>query len=115
MNMKLKKFIMKTLIRAFLFICLLASFAVACQKNSSSANANKSTLTLSKQSVKQGEPLIVTANETSTNFIKWSVSPSASKWISSPTSTTTDILFYSPGTYLISAGYFLDSTAPAHC
>ncbi len=104
---------MKTLFRVLLFICLFAVIAVACQKNSSPANGNKSTLTLSKQSVKQGEPLVVTANETGANFIKWSVTPSASTWISAPTNATTNFLFYSQGTYLISANYFLDSTASA--
>ena len=103
---------MKNLIGVFLLISLSGTLIIACQKNTSATSSNKSTLTLSKQSVKKGEPLLVTANVTGNPYIKWSVSPSANTWISSPASTTTtNILFYSPGNYLVTANYFVDSVS----
>jgi hypothetical protein len=67
-------------------------------------------VTLSSQSVKMAEPLTAATNTTSSNsFIKWSVKPSTNTWISSDTSSSPTILFYSLGTYIITANYFTDS------
>jgi len=93
-------------------LCLMAAFVIACKKNESSSS-NKSSLTLSKASVKMGEPLIVSSSATGSNLVtKWSVSPSVNTWVSSANNKTV-ILFSSPGTYTVTASYFSDSTTPA--
>jgi hypothetical protein len=102
---------MKTIARNFLLISLFAASIPACKKNSSSSTASTSTLTLSKTSVKMGEPLIVQTSQTGSNLVtKWSVSPSVNSWISS-TNLISVILFSSPGTYQITANYYTDSSA----
>jgi hypothetical protein len=108
-----KTIIMKIIIKAFFSFCLLAAFVVACKKdNSASTTTNKSTLTLSKSSVKMGEPLVVATNETGSNlFTKWSVTPAVNTWISSSNNKTV-ILFSSPGAYIVTASYFTDSVSP---
>src|SRR5580704_16291539 len=105
---------MKCLIRTFFFFGLIAAMAVACQKNSSTANANKSQVTLSKQTVKIGEPLIASTNAASPGlFTKWSVSPQSNTWVSSPSGNQSVILFSKSGGYTVTASYFTDSSAPA--
>lgn len=112
MNVKSKTIIMKTMIRVCLSLCLFAAFVAACKKDNSNSGTPKSSLTLSKGSVKMGEPLVVATNATGSNlFTKWSVNPSANTWISSANNKTV-ILFSSPGTYVVTATYFTDSTSP---
>lgn len=111
MHVKWKITIMKTIIRISLSLCLLTIFAGACKKNGNAA-ADKSALTLSKTSVKMGEPLVVATNATGSNLVtKWSVNPSLNTWISSVNNKTV-ILFSSPGRYTVTASYYSDSTAP---
>ena len=101
---------MKTLARVFLSFCLLSAFVVACTKNSVSSS-DKSTLTLSKASVKLGEPLFATTNASSGSGVvtRWSVKPAVNNWISSANNKSV-IVFSNPGTYVVTASYFSDST-----
>jgi hypothetical protein len=87
-------------------IILLAS----CQKNA--APASKSVLTLSGSTIKRGEPLIVTTNESRSELVvKWSVNPSTpNTWIS-PSGIRSVFLFSNPGSFSITASYFADSNA----
>jgi hypothetical protein len=106
---KTKTLIMKTIIRVFLSICFLSVFTIACKKNENIQS--KSTLTLSSEMVKIGEPLAVASNATGTNLVtKWSVSPSGKAWIS-PSGNKSVILFSGSGNYKITATYFTDSLA----
>jgi hypothetical protein len=110
MKVKSKTFIMKTLASVFLSFCLLLTLVVACTKNSRSSS-DKSTLTLSNTKVKMGEPLIVTTNALSGPGLvtRWSVTPALNSWIS-PSSNSSVIVFSNPGTYVVTASYFSDST-----
>ena len=98
---------MKTIIRVFLSVCFLSLFTIACKKSENIQS--KSTLTLSNEIVKIGEPLAVASNVTGTNLItKWSVSPSGKAWLS-PSGKKSVILFSGAGHYRITATYFTDS------
>jgi hypothetical protein len=102
---------MKAITQAILLFCVPAIFVLSCKKNSNSS-VNKPILTLSKSSVKKGEPLVVSSNEVRANsFIKWSVIPfSPNTWIS-PAGNKSVILFSNQGSYSITANYFSDSLA----
>ena len=101
---------MKNKFNSILIVGLATLFATACTKDVSSPGT--SVVTLSSQNVKMGEPLTVATNATSSNlYTSWSVKPSANTWISSPSSSKPTILFYSPGTYIITANNFADSSA----
>jgi hypothetical protein len=102
---------MRPVIRITLYVCLLAALVAGCKKNGNSS-LDKSALTLSKTTVKMGEPLVVATNVAGSNLVtKWSVNPSVNTWISS-TNNKTVILFSSPGAYVVTASYFSDSAAP---
>ena len=78
----------------------------SCKKND--VIPNKTIVTLSKSIVKIGEPVIATTN--SNDVVKWSVKGSPNNtWVSS-SSNKSAIIFSIPGTYAITANYFLDST-----
>ena len=107
---KTKTLIMKTIIRAFISVGFLSLFTIACKKNE--IIQGKSTLTLSSEMVKIGEPLAVASNATGNNlYTKWSVSPSGKSWIA-PSGNESVILFSGAGNYKITATYFSDSLAP---
>ncbi len=107
-NQKLS--VMRTVTRITLCVCLLAALVAGCKKNGNSLD--KSALTLSKTTVKMGEPLVVATNANGSNLVtKWSVTPSVNTWISSSNKKTV-ILFSSPGAYVVTASYFSDSAAP---
>jgi hypothetical protein len=109
---KLKISIMKASIRVLSFLCFIAILVLACGKNISSNGSSKSTLTLSSQIVKIGQPLIVATSAAGTNlFTKWAVYPSANSSITSGTNQSV-ILFSKSGVYTITASYFTDSIAP---
>ena len=100
---------MKTIIRVFLSVSFLSVFTIACKKNENIPS--KSTLTLSSEILKIGEPLAVASNATGTGlFTKWSVSPSGKAW-TSPSGNKSVILFSGAGNYKITATYFTDSLA----
>ncbi|MEO8720147.1 MAG: hypothetical protein ABI372_03520 [Ginsengibacter sp.] len=100
---------MKTIIRVFLTVCFLTVFTIACKKNENIQR--KSTLTLSSEIVKIGQPLEVASNKTDTGLItKWSVSPSGKAWVS-PSGNKSVILFFGAGNYRVTATYFTDSSA----
>jgi hypothetical protein len=106
---KLKISIMKTLTGILFLICFIGA---GCGKNVSNNGTTKSTLTLSSQTVKLGQPLIVTTSATGSNlFTKWSVNPPANTSITT-TGNQSVILFSKAGGYTITASYFTDSTAP---
>ena len=110
MTVKSKIIIMKATISVFLSLCLVTAFVAACKKNGKSS-IDKSALTLSKTSVKIGEPLVVATNATGSDLAtKWSVNPSVNTWVSSANNKTV-ILFSSPGTYTVTASYFSDPAA----
>lgn len=111
MKMKLKKSIMKTFLQALFLISLFGIYLSACQKNTSATTPGKSTLTVSKQKVKKGEPLLVTANQATDKNVRWSVNPSTNTYLSTTTGDSTNVIFYTPGTYLVSADYYTDSAA----
>ena len=82
-------------------------FGSSCKK--SDDNQSKPVVTLSKLTVKIGEPLIATTN--SNVVIRWSVKGSpGNTWISSSKNKSV-IIFSVPGTYTVTAHYFMDSTA----
>ena len=100
---------MKTPIVNLISASLLAViiFGSSCKK--SDDNQSKPVVTLSKSTVKIGEPVIATTN--SNVVVRWSVKESPiNTWISSSENKSV-IIFSVPGTYAVTANYFLDSTA----
>ena len=104
---------MKTIIKLFLSACITASCFLACQKNTVSTHTTTPPLilTLSKSSVKLGEPLFVKAANSNNATIKWSVTPAPTSITAQGTDKSV-ILFSHPGTYVVSVNYFTDSTMP---
>ena len=93
-----------------LFAASLAAIIIlgtSCKKNDN--NQDNPVVTLSKSTVKIGEPVIATTN--SNEVVRWSVKESPTNtWISSSKNKSA-IIFSIPGTYAVTANYFLDSTA----
>ena len=82
-------------------------FGSSCKKNDD--NQSKPVVTLSKSTIKIGEPVVATTN--SNVVVRWSVKESPiNTWISSSQNKSV-IIFSTPGTYAVTAHYFLDSTA----
>jgi hypothetical protein len=104
---------MKTCIPILFFICAITIACMSCGKNVSNNGVSKSTLTLSNQTVKLGQPLIVATSVTGSNlFTRWAVNPVANTSITSSASQSV-IIFSKSGVYTITASYFADSAAPA--
>ena len=79
----------------------------SCKKND--YNQDNPVITLSKSTVKIGEPVIATTN--SNVVVRWSVKESPTNtWISSSKNEST-IIFSIPGTYAVTAKYFSDVSA----
>ena len=101
---------MKTIACFYLLTGFFAATLCSCKKNSN-GGAPKATLTLSKSTVKLGEPLVVQTSVTGTTlYTRWIVNPSVNTWISA-TNLKSIILFSSPGNYQITASYYTDSAA----
>ena len=82
-------------------------FGSSCKKSDDSQI--KPIVTLSKSTIKIGEPVIATTN--SNVVVRWSVKESPiNTWISSSKNKSA-IIFSVPGTYAVTANYFRDSTA----
>ncbi|WP_431211552.1 hypothetical protein ACQ86N_37905 [Puia sp. P3] len=83
-------------------------FWMACNKSTSSQtppNASSLTLTLSDQSVKKGQPLMVSLPQgVSSSGVKWSVSPDSGARLTASAGSAS-VLFFKAGRYKISANY----------
>lgn len=99
---------------ATLFVSI--SFAltvIACNKNTTGTTASSGpSLVLAKNSVKIGEPLLITTKgQTAGSTIHWSATPNASIWTSASGDSAT-FLFTSPGVYQVGASYGSGTSAP---
>ena len=83
-------------------------FWMACNKSTSSQstpNTSPLTLTLSDQSVKKGQPLLVSLPQgVSSSAVKWSISPDSAARLTAGANGAS-ILFFKAGSYKISANY----------
>ena len=95
---------MKTKMNALIVAAIVILTAGSCKKNNSSTT--KPGFTLSKSSIKIGEPLIATANGGA--YVKWSVKSTSSVWISRPGNKSA-IIFSASGSYNVNAAYYVDS------
>jgi hypothetical protein len=87
-----------------------AALLVACQKAGVTNTTGKLPITVSKSSVKLGEPLYVSAASSNGALVKWSVTPAGGAHISQGAANTV-ILFTHAGTYTVAAGYYNDTLA----
>ena len=103
---------LKTQVKLLLLLSIGLAFTVSCKKNSNTTE--KPILTLSKSTLKRGEPLIVSTNEVKSDLvIKWSANPpSPNTWISG-TGSKSVFLFSTSGSYSVTASYFTDSSSSA--
>jgi hypothetical protein len=88
-----------TIINALILAFML--FIFGCNKNTTSSGGTESVLTVSKSTVKIGEPVIATANSTST-AITWSTPSNGQVWPSTHSDSAT-FVFTRAGSYQITA------------
>ncbi len=99
---------MKILIKGFLISFLIIIFYTSCQKNVNADQNTKgnSVLTLSKTTVKRGEPLLVSTNlSDASSKIKWTVFPAGNSNLS-PANKEAGAIFAVAGSYRITASYY---------
>ena len=92
-------------------------FSMACNKSTSSQatpGTRPITLTLSDQSVKKGQPLLVSLPKgISSSSVKWSVIPDSAALLTAGAGEAS-VLFFKAGSYRISASYAAGSDSSRH-